>query len=115
MTANVQRLSFLLKAFRKDMGGGLKMRCTHAEEIAEHLDRLGAIVPPCKVGDIIYAPIYDEDGGEAFVDEYEATGIAYIGGRWCVQIYDGSFIPIGEDGFLTEQGAKDKLIELVAR
>lgn len=89
-------------------------------EIAEQLIENGVIVPPCKVGDMVYYPwIYDDNKGIAFT-EVENIKI-YVNGIPLVFVKDlGSDMPIptafypenfGETVFLTYEEAERKLKE----
>lgn len=58
--------------------------CPDSEQIAEYLLANGVLVPPCKVGDTVYAvlePAYT-DSDEAEIYSWEVYGVAYEGGEW---------------------------------
>ena len=52
--------------------------------VADFLLENGVLVPPCKVGDTVYAvlePAYT-DSDEAEIYSWEVYGVAYEGGEW---------------------------------
>lgn len=91
------------------------------ERLAEYLLENGVIVPPCKVGDMVYYPwVYDDNKGIAFT-EVENIKI-YVNGIPLVFVKNlGSDMPIptafypenfGKTVFLTREEAERKLREL---
>lgn len=86
------------------------------EHLAEHLLENGVIVPPCKVGDTLYAISQMKDRRILpFVNEYEATSIG-VGKRKCKVYHEkDSFIKIflqddfGKTVFLTREEAERAL------
>ena len=71
-----------------------------AESVAEYLIEQGVVLPPCKLGDTVYAainPIFETDE-EPSIDEWEVKGIAYEGGdAWFLESKDDEWYEIGED------------------
>lgn len=74
---------------------------TFEEAIADELIAEGVLVPPCKVGDTLYAAIIpflegDPENGE--IDEWTVKGIAYEGdGKWWIESKDDEWYELGEN------------------
>lgn len=90
------------------------------EKLADWLRENGVIVPPCKVGDIVYYPwVYDGQCGVAFT-KVESIKI-YVNGLPIIVVEDwGSDMPMpisftnddfGKTVFITEEAAKRALKE----
>ena len=89
------------------------------ERLANYLLENGVIVPPCKVGDVVYKlfPPYchkrEEDKCDHYCDGYDTTCEEYEG---VYEIYDvpfklGMFNDFGKTVFLTKEEAEAKLKE----
>ena len=102
-----------------DMSGGTKISCS-MEYLADYLLEHGVIVPPCKVGDILYYPrIYHDNIGVACA-EVENIKI-YVNGMPIVFVKElggdinspTAFYPanFGDTVFLTREEAEKALKE----
>lgn len=84
-----------------------------AETIAEHLLANGVLVPPCKVGDTVYAviePIFEADP-PAYIEEWTVKDLDYCGGKWYA-VQDDEDFEIGDDlCLLTREEAEERLKE----
>ena len=91
--------------------------CKLAENIAEDLLSKGVIVPPCKVGDMLYVPCPSSElGDKAAVFELEIVGIGLnANGEWLALDTDGYWQRINtDDGYLT-RGAAEKALERIEK
>lgn len=92
----------------------------YSEQIADHLLANGVIVPPCKVGDIVYAKY----SGTNEIEYYVVDKVAHIGSNYfefeahlenedgyTVDIIEFVATEIGKTVFLTEEEADKKLEE----
>ncbi len=89
-----------------------------AETIAEHLLANGVLVPPCKVGDTVYA-VFEalfEEKSPAFIEEWTVKGLNYCGGKWFAVADDNEPFEIGDDFcLLTRKEAEKRLKEFEQR
>ena len=53
----------------------------YSEQIADHLLKNGVIVPPCKVGDVVYMPIITDDTHEPAIWDITITQISIETGK----------------------------------
>lgn len=82
------------------------------EHIADYLIAHGVIVPPCKVGDTVFAILYAPISQKYYVTEKEVLNVKCINGVWYVDINSGGktfTFQIGEKAFLTREEAEQAL------
>lgn len=65
------------------------------EKIKKALEEAGALFPPCRIGDTIYA--VGSLDGEPYIEAYTAEMIAWDGERWLIYDDGGLFNEIGTD------------------
>lgn len=108
----------LIELLRKIKINGTQYSDFVLEAIADHLLAAGVILPPCKVGDTVYALSQMRDKRVLpFINEYEVTSIE-MGKKKCLVYHqmDG-FIKIfkqddfGKTVFLTREEAERALAE----
>lgn len=102
--------------------------CTHcnAEKLTDYLLANGVIVPPCKVGDVVYSSGYDWQKAKDVIVPYQITNITITQNKKCVwtkkyramRILNGKtidcqlnfeFDTIGKTIFLTREEAEEEL------
>lgn len=82
--------------------------------IADYLLDNGVIVPPCKVGDTVYTPIYDSVTNERYIGDVETISEVGTKGFFiCENNYYEYFeySEIGKTVFLTREEAEKELRE----
>ena len=78
------------------------------EKEAAALIRAGALMPPVKIGDTVFAVI---DFDEVEVDEYTVRGVAYSNGDWYACANDMEFNKIGDALCLLTRKEADALAD----
>lgn len=78
------------------------------EKEAAALIRAGALMPPVKIGDTVFAVI---DLDEVEVDEYTVRGVAYSNGDWYACANDLEFNKIGDALCLLTREEADALAD----
>lgn len=76
---------FSLKCF-SHCDGKLHGDCNtcHMGQIADYLIENGVILPPCKVGDVVYLVCRSHFSKNASIREQKATHLKYINGYWYI-------------------------------
>ncbi len=73
--------------------------------LAEHLLAGGVMMPPVKLGQTVYAVLFE--GDDAKIYPWQVQGVAYMQDKWYAVDFDGSEWEIGGACcFLTEQAAE---------
>lgn len=113
-----EKLIKLLQEWGNKENDGIK-----AESIANYLIENDVIVPPCKVGDIVYVPIITDDKHEFIIWKVKLTCVDVCNNEkgscdFCVGIicggnsgYSFKFEDIGKTVFLTREEAERALKE----
>ena len=82
--------------------------------LAEHLLAEGALMPPVKIGQTVYAAIRmaDPNDGDEGIDEWMVHGVMYQEGKWYAIDRNGDESVVGEwDCLLTREEALKMLEE----
>lgn len=94
--------------------------------LADHLLKNGVIVPPCKVGDVVYKPIITDDTHEPAIWDITITQISIETGKLLNECYaigticksksgeSFDFSDIGKTVFLAKEEAEQALSKLQA-
>ena len=109
-----ERITEILKAYTKKHN--ISASSVILEEYAEELVANGVIVPPCKVGDVVYV-IYNNkiikgkvDSFDVVIEENETSYVAGV--KFFDQIAIIKRFSFGLNVFLTKEEAEEKLKEL---
>ena len=95
---------------------GVNKDSHYIENLADYLLANGVVVPPCKVGDVVYQPIITDDTHEPAIWDITISQIlndAYAIGSICKSNSGISFDfdEVGKTVFLTREEAEAKLKE----
>ena len=82
--------------------------CPQPHEIADYLLANGVIVPPCKVGDMVYCIEYNL----MLIDEYTVDGYTFKNGKFALYVRSGIYSTVVSEWYLTKEQAEEKLKEL---
>lgn len=67
----------------------------YIEALAEHLEANGTLLPPCKVGQIVYSalsPLWDME--DPFIEAWVVKAISYENGKWYAGNKDDEFFEV---------------------
>lgn len=110
-----EKITAILKAYTQKHN--ISASSVILEEYAEELLANGVIVPPCKVGDMVYFIIDDEISGKAYIDSQRINDVSTRGifvSTSTLEENCDSFEPYSDFGktvFLTKEEAEQALKE----
>lgn len=109
-----ERLIELLEDYTEGLSARDLHKADFSEKFADYLLANGVIIPPCKVGDVVYVLITSHTS-QGYIDKSEITGLIFGRNHDTLQFLDGSIYTIwdkkyeehfGKTVFLTNEEAE---------